>query len=393
MIRALAVAAALLSCHETGGPAAASDVEVPDRCDGSAADACLRAGRLLERKSEYEVAAGLYKKACDADSGVGCRQLSRLASTGLGVQRDLHTAMNLEERACTLNDGVACAIQAERYWTATGVYPSEQRARELYNRAVDLLDAQCKAGSGEACSQLGVVFTNGWGIQADLERAEAAYRSGADLDSKACKEEDGSACLRLASAKKKGRGVPVDAAASVTLFETACLYGVANACRELGADASSIPLARIYEAECSKGRCAQSCAYAAEAHDALAAPDRAVELHLKACSMGHGSSCERVKNTKGAVDAYRAACEHGDGAACAALGGLLTEARGVEEALSRGCELAEPSACLTLGELLKSGSGVLSKNEERSRQVFEKACNLGRKAGCDNASGPAVLKR
>lgn len=392
MIRQLAVAVGLLSCHDTGGAAAANDVEIPERCDGARATSCLRAGRMLERKSRYEEAAKLYEKSCEKDHGAGCRQLARLAFMGLGVPRDLQQAMSLEERACTLGDGVACAIQAERYWTATGVYPSEKRARELYQRAVGLLEEQCEAGSGEACSQLGVVFTNGWGVQADLTRAEAAYRSGAVLDDKACREQDGLACLRLASSKKKGRGVVADLAASRALFDSACSYGVAAACVELGTDASRAPLTRVYEAECAKGNCAQSCARAAETFDALAEPERAMELNTRACNLGHGASCEHIKNARAAINAYRSACEHGDGAACGALAGLLTDAASVEQSLLRGCDLAEPSACLTLAQLLKTGSGALPKNEDRARLIFEKACNLGKKAGCDNATGPVLPK-
>ncbi len=390
MLALLGACATASSRSSTGGP----DPVAPERCDGASAQACVDAGRAMERKRKLEGAGKLYAAACEAQSAEGCRRAARASfGAGLGVAHDVARALELERRACDLGDGIACATMAERYWTADRVFPDEKLARGAYAKSVPLLEKACGADDLDACARLGVVLTNGWGLLPDLARAERTNTKAAALAKARCDAGDGEACDFLARALARGRGIAKDAPASAKAFARSCELEWASACFELthnGDDRAAVTrYVEVEEGACRAGD-AEACGRAAQAcatslHDEA----RATELHRRGCERDRALSCRELARAdagaaKRAREALTAACDHGDGRACGALGDLANaekDAASGRAALERGCKLADAESCLALG-------ATLTGDPDRAREAFEKACNLGKKAGCDKATGP-----
>ena len=54
--------------------------------------------------------------------------------------------------------------------------------------------------------------------------------------------------------------------------------------------------------------------------------------------------------------------------------------------LLRGCELADATSCLTLASHHSEGKGGVPKDAVKAREIYEKACNLGKREGCEKAT-------
>ncbi|WP_428265577.1 hypothetical protein [Haliangium sp.] len=88
-------------------------------CSGGHGDACLYLGQLSEDEGEGEsagalaAAADFYRRACDADNGVGCAELLALAEADPALASTLPATVEaLRERACRLDHDPSCAARS-----------------------------------------------------------------------------------------------------------------------------------------------------------------------------------------------------------------------------------------------------------------------------------------
>jgi TPR repeat protein len=87
---------------------------------------------------------------------------------------------------------------------------------------------------------------------------------------------------------------------------------------------------------------------------------------------------------------YADACDGGDGAACGNAFGmwLVKEFNSYSEStalryMEKGCELNDAKSCFFLGSAWKSGyPAVPQRDENKSSEAFEKACDLGHEESC-----------
>jgi Trypsin-like peptidase domain/Sel1 repeat len=129
----------------------------------------------------------------------------------------------------------------------------------------------------------------------------------------------------------------------------------------------------------------------------------AVPLYQKACSSGEQEACISLGwayfygngiqiNDDKAEDLWSTACDAGAGYGCGSLVAIerLTSygRQGAVTALpfaQKGCLLNDADSCFTLGLDYWNGIAV-AQDQEKAKELFQKACNLGVKAGCDPSS-------
>ncbi|CAF4523619.1 unnamed protein product, partial [Didymodactylos carnosus] len=129
-------------------------------------------------KQNYESAAKCYAKAVGLGNAEGMYNLSLLHQQGLGVKKDIQTAIQLLKQAAaqspTMSDecfipnvGVAEAEHALglHYETGVGVEMTYHKAAKWYQRASD-------HGSATAANNLGLMYGDGRGVEKDLVKSE-----------------------------------------------------------------------------------------------------------------------------------------------------------------------------------------------------------------------------
>lgn len=127
-------------------------------------------------------------------------------------------------------------------------------------------DEACAAGDGKACVELGTRYHSGLGVERSTDRALGLFH-------RACTAGLAAGCTHEALALVTSGSAEADSRAA-TLLASSCEFGDARACGALGA-----------LVEMGRG--------------GTAGPDRALELHRKACASGYEASCERVSTIEG----------------------------------------------------------------------------------------------
>ncbi len=271
-------------------------------------------------------AAALYRKACDAGSAGGCRNLALLYSAGKGVSQDYGQAAALYRKACNGGDAGSCSNLGLLYSNGTGVPQDYSQAVTLYRKA-------CDAGDGIGCSNLGIMYAQGTGVPKDYTQAASLYRKSCDAGSVI-------SCGNLGGMYANGTGVPQDYGQAVTLIRKACDAGVVGYCGNLGvmyAEGTGVP-----------------------------------------------------RDYTQAVTLYRKACEAGVMVSCGNLGSMYANGTGVPEDASqavplyrKACDAGLVGACVNLGNLYENGIGV-SRDHAQAESLFRKACEGGAVVGCNN---------
>jgi uncharacterized protein len=211
------------------------------------------------------------------------------------------------------------------------LYAKGEDVRQDEPRAIEFLDAACRAGLASSCG------VQGWLLLKRHERPEDV-KQGEQLLERACKQNALGACGALGQAYASGTGVTRDVPKAATLLEKGCDVDAQScvALAELLAIGDGVP----------------------------ADVDRAHALMRKACGIGPLQVCEQ-------------ACEAGSGNACVALGDKLalgTDTGHASRAYERACNAAAAEGCHDLASL--------TKDPEQALPLFERACSLDYAPGC-----------
>jgi TPR repeat protein len=165
-------------------------------------------------------AVGLYTRACDEGSAMGCNNLGlAYVDGGLGQARDVAKGARLLQRSCDLNPGSMGCTNLGFLLHQGEVLPKDEL------RALGLLTRACDAESWQGCYWLGEVYAGS--ERNDPARALQVWERG-------CKGGDQKSCTGQALFLVLGKGVAKDTKRAVPLLETACKKEVAAACTLLG---------------------------------------------------------------------------------------------------------------------------------------------------------------
>jgi uncharacterized protein len=268
----------------------------------------------------------------DKKKAPDCQRLGLLYAKGEDVRQDEPRAIEFLDAACRAGLASSCGAQG---WL---LLKRHERPEDV-KQGEQLLQRVCKQGALGACGALGQAYASGSGVTRDVSKA-------ATLLEKAC-DADAQSCMVLAGLLTVGDGVPADAERAKALArkacaleplqvcEPACDAGNGDACVALGEslarrkDADAGRLQRAYERACNA-------AAAAGCHDLASLtkdPEQALPLFERACSLdyvlgcvaagqyyqlGRGAEVDLAK----AVRLYTKACDKGASAACRLLGGI-----------------------------------------------------------------------
>ena len=128
----------------------------------------------------------------------------------------------------------------------------------------------------------------------------------------------------------------------------------------------------------------------------------AVPLYDKACNAGNQAACTGLgwayfhgngiqQNDVHGMDLWAKACDAGHGDGCGNLV-VIYDLTGAGPAkilpvAIKGCDLGEGSSCFALGRDYWTGTAV-ARDRDKAKQLFQKACDQGVKAGCDPKMWP-----
>jgi TPR repeat protein len=315
--------------------ATASDPACPALADGTCGasqpadctDRALDAWSEAHDDRQLGCVAALMERACSLDDARGCAYAGRLRLDGRGVARDVARGLQMLLRAC--DEGVAMACAAGARWTGEALNASDTPdAPELFAR----MEAQrtCLLGQGDACFQVGLLFYFGReSYPRDRARAAAAFARGCDAG-------DARACGALGRSLAFGDGVARATDRAAVTLAKACKYGDGLGCSTLG--------------------------LLAERGDGVARdPSRARVLYRAGCSAG---------------DVY--GCLHADMLAASGASRARRYA-----AWTAACARGEGRACAFVGMLIEDGSEGLARDEAKSLEWAQRACDLGETRACD----------
>jgi TPR repeat protein len=217
-------------------PPACRPYDVADcirRCRTGDVGSCTRAGLMYAdgRRVPADTAKAwaFLRDACARGDALGCAGLGRLYASDDGLERDVGRAAELARAACDAGDGHGCSDLA-RLCTAGLVYPgphvacSTEVGQRLRERAVVLLQKNCKGWGAYDCDTLATIYGDG-------DRGTALrFAAGS------CEAGDPGGCHDLGRLYEDG-GEPMQAHA---LYERACRAGYAPACERAGTDGSRV---------------------------------------------------------------------------------------------------------------------------------------------------------
>lgn len=322
-----------------------ADTRASEEANADAADAdctarvfaaCAYLGRAYElgegRPQSRPVAELLYRRACDAADGMGCMRLGDVLRSTKDAN-DLRIAAAFYARACRLRLIDGCKAEGDAL--------AESASSEFDPRAFEAkLRADCQRNEAGAC-----IWLAGWLL--DRDRSLAEREEGLALADSLCREGNAEACGK--ADQHWGKLTTPDAPARRKEYaELGCAAGDAGFCSERG------------RAELEQGR------GPAERAAALVFFDRACTLDQYHC----GQSAQLREEPE-----LTLRCDGGDGAACIALGTLLSARNSPLEDRERALALLGP-AC---------DAGVTEVCESAADLVFGQAsdCVAGKVEACD----------
>ncbi|MGC4001528.1 MAG: tetratricopeptide repeat protein [Anaeromyxobacter sp.] len=324
-------------------PAACAEA-LADSCDAGRRHACLFLGRVLEAgtagaPADLARAQRLYERTCSAGLPEGCTRLA-----GLVAPADPARARSLLEEGCAAGSASACAQRS-----AAEADPA--RAARLRTRACDL-------GDGDACVATATALPE-------------ARRTG--LLDRACALHSAAGCAGAARQHLKR-----DPALARALLERGCELGGGEACALLG-----LGLIAVGDEDLPEGlRLLREHCPALPAAECVAA----ARAHLG----GPGAALGRSPSPA----LLEAACQAGDGPACAKLGRLYQEGVAVPgdgaraAALYRqACDAGAAEGCTGLGVLHRFGAGV-PEDEAAARALLQRGCQGGDAEACRLVDDP-----
>ncbi len=356
-------------------------------CDKGDAAACHAAGDAYANGDGVwpvtAIAYILYKEACDAGVGAGCRGFIELAGTGYGYpEGGYQEAEGLMEKACDLGDWVACTNIASELREA-GAEPADldhpdaiiaqacaagtdeaclSRSRfllgsgrpEELSQATGMLEAMCRKSVLEACQDLATLAK---------DKPEPDQSLVGQYQQLACDLGSAEDCTNMGKRVHLGNGVAKDPELALAYYDKACALE-AGYC-EIPASLRAIPQGRV-------GCDAQDPRACAELGKALAVAlspefnrDQALTLLQVSCRQGVGGACVNAAE------------------AMAWYYGWSNPERPVRtmEMLEKGCELDNSEACFKLADALEIGDlGVTDL--DRAVALFIRLCDANVPEAC-----------
>ena len=241
---------------------------------------------------------GLYTRACDGGSAIGCNDLGLVYFEGRsGARRDQARAASLFQRACDLGAPGGCGNLGMLLHDPGSPMHDEVRALGLLTRA-------CDASWWEGCFWLGNLYFQGEREDTGLAYAASARACQGGGHPKSCASQG--VMLQL------GKGVAKDGKQAERLLDRSCEAGVPFACTSLGTlllqgdglGVDSLGARRAYEKGCSDDY-----------------PPGCYVYGTRCASGELGERCDPERP-------LRHACDRGHANACAALASWMEEAGG-----------------------------------------------------------------
>jgi TPR repeat protein len=273
------------------------------------------------------------------------------------------------ERACeATGDAKTCTRIAELYWEGKNGHPYDPA------RSFRFAARACDAGDGFGCALLGLHHQDGIGTAWAPALAVAAYE-------KACEAGAGVGCYNLSGMYSGAHGVDPDQAKADALMKLAESHWLA-ACK--GAEP----------------RWCTNAAFLARQTERPGALADAYALDRRACDHGITAGCVEALDEALALGKIQRdartrelekLCAGGEPSACFYLGGARGGARGVE-LVRRGCELGDRFACALLGAMYEEGKGV-PRDDEAKRRYYRMACDRAVPSACRSLARDAIAER
>ncbi len=130
-------------------------------------------GDIAYKNKDFKKAKELYKKSCDTNNAIACRNLGFIYNNGLGTKQDYLKASKLYSKACDGGDAKGCFNLGTMYDIGQGVKQDYLKASKLYSKA-------CDGGDAKGCFNLGSMYTSGQGISKSSSKAKDLFRKACD---------------------------------------------------------------------------------------------------------------------------------------------------------------------------------------------------------------------
>lgn len=348
-----------LGCVAAFSPQAWAQALSPD-CKAGDPFACL----------EGEPTVASATRACALGQSRGCLVVAKLKPA---------EALTWFDKACTMGDAVGCY--------ETGLRLTEAKKPDTA-RAFVVLYLSCRQGHGPACTLAGTMHADGNGTAKDPQRAAMAFQNG-------CERRDPTACLLLG--KRMTR--PVD---SATAYELGCRLKSTEACTQLDALTKqgvkpAARLAVLTDPLVEKERLLRSQPGGRNPVAFVEVARCQRETQEPACVNGDLAVCQRAselqQNGGDGAAAYcmkKQACDRGDGYACEQLGtaiegsGLPAAAKVALGWFEKGCQRGSAAGCENAIRLIDFVEGAVTPNQRATRklELRVKGCSYGDLGDC-----------
>lgn len=176
-----------------------------------------QAGKAAHDAGDYAKAMEYYRRAADAGSVDGLRNIGNLYANGEGVEKNIDKALECYDRAAAQGDAKAFFNIGVIYQYDT---PDIGKAIEYYLKSGEM-------GYADAWTTLASMYQYGDGVEPDIGKAVEYWQKAADLD-------DASACYTLGTMYYSGEGVEKDIGRAAEYWQKAADLGVAQAYINLG---------------------------------------------------------------------------------------------------------------------------------------------------------------
>lgn len=202
--------------------------EYIDGCVKGDLDACDYAADSYkegdETHQDINEAFKYYSKACDLNSGYGCRWFGLFQDPDFNeykIPKSYKNSSSAYRKGCNLGDSTSCNNLATAYKQGKGIGLDLAIARKYYIQACTQMD------DGDACANLGYMYDEGQGVTIDKSLAAKYYAMGCD------QFDEGMSCFNLANFFYNGEGVQENKSRAKAYYSKACENGDDNGCSSL----------------------------------------------------------------------------------------------------------------------------------------------------------------
>lgn len=371
-------------------------------CDeGNDAEACgnlgaLHAlGKVLE-KSEPK-AYELYEKACRYGQGIRCVRAGVMALNGRGTAVSVPKAAELFRQGCRILNPDSCVnyyavthgktilYSGETVDMPAGMLPEKADPSVLHN-VVTVLTVACTRGVGKACGNLGGLIEEGDATPRDLAKALDYYL-------KACELGEAERCAR--AGRYLANNVPeppIQRDRAARLFERSCELKKDPTCPMAVMAKKGMPIElTLAQAPALPAHLRPAHAEATQAPVTPAESRRLVEAPKNTPAWARFPTDLPINHMPFApeVQVLVKKCNQGDARACGNAGAALVDDSGkpklwpeaARQLFERACSLGRAQRCLDAARFHAHGWGT-EKSPEREQAAVKRACELGHKASC-----------